>query len=250
MFIAMLALMLPLIVSVVACGSSGPPAIGDVVVAKRLDADKKPVESTSTYQPEDTIYISVQVNDLVIGSSVEVQYKLNGEVYEKSILTADEAGSGYYGFSLSPSSLGHSSGTYNAEIYLDGVLAKTVTFTVEGGQAGIIDIILSNGLDANDDPIAPTTTFNLLDTIYVTVSVNNVRAGAELKFVVEFAGSDAYQASTSESSMIIQQAGAGQYTNFFSPPTDGSGFATGNYTVLVYLDGVPFGNPIPFTVTD
>ena len=153
LLIAVLALALPFILSL-ACGSSGPPAIGEVVMAKSLDANSKPVDVTSTYQPEDTFYVSVQVTDLVVGSIVKVQYKLNGDSYEEQIQTANEAGSGTYNFSLVPTDSGHVPGSYTADVYLDGVLAKTVAFTVEGdAQAQIIDVVLSTSLDANNKPV-------------------------------------------------------------------------------------------------
>jgi len=249
MLIAVLVLVFPFIVSIIACGSSGPPAIGDVVVARSVDADSKPVDTTSTFGPSEKIYISVQVKDLVVGSVVQIQYKLNGVLVEKSDITADQAGSGYYGFSLTPSDLGHASGTYNAEVYLDGMLAKTVTYSVEGGKAGIIDVVLSSGLDANNSPLLDkVTSYGVNDTFYFTVQVNNVAASSELKFVIEYAGNDTYKANSFEDTMIIKEAGPGQYTYSLDPPTDGSGHATGNYTIQVYLDGEPFGSPIPFSV--
>jgi len=86
--VAVLVLAFPFLLSL-ACGSSGPPAIGEVVTAKSLDENSKPVDVTSTYLPEETFNLSVQVTDLLVGSTVKVQYKLDGDIYEESSLTAD-----------------------------------------------------------------------------------------------------------------------------------------------------------------
>lgn len=110
--------------------ASGPPSLGDVVVTKGLEADNKPTETTSTFSPKDIVYVSVRVNNLVVGSKVKVIYTLNGQSNE-TVSTADKPGSGYYGFSLSPAADGHPTGDYTADVYLDDVLITTVTFTVQ-----------------------------------------------------------------------------------------------------------------------
>ncbi len=240
LLIAVFALALPFLLSL-ACGSPSLPEIGAVVTAKSLDADYKPVDSTTTYQAEDTFYVSVEVKNLVVGSVVEVQYKTDGELYESSTLTADKAGSGYYGFSLKPGEFGHQPGTYTAEVYLDGTLAKTVTFTVEGGQAGIVDVVICKSLDADYKPVDPTTTFGPMDVISTSVAVSNVKAGSEIKVVYTFNGEAMENATT------INNSGSGYY-GFTLSPSD-TGHPAGEYTVEVYLDGEMFGSPLTFTVT-
>lgn len=242
MLIAAFALVLPLLLSL-ACGSSGPPSIGEVVTAKSLAENFEPVDATSSYQPEDTIYLSVQVADLVVGSTVEVQYKLNGEAYEDTTLTADEAGSGYYGFSLQPNEFGHTPGNYTAEVYLDTVLAKTVSFTVEGEtQAMIADVVIAEGLESDGQPVNPATTFKPADVVSISVEVLNVQAGSEIKIVYTFEG------QTQEQSTTASQTGSGYYGFTFSPGD--SGHAIGEYQVEVFLDGEPYGQTLSFTITE
>jgi hypothetical protein len=242
LFKAMFALALPFILSL-ACGSSGPPSIGDVVTATSLDADYKPVGPTTSYQPTDTIYVSVGVNDLVVGSTVEIQYKLDGKVYEQSSLTSDQEGSGYYGFSLQPpTEFGFTPGTYNAEVYLDTVLAKTITFTVEGeATPAIVDVVLTKGLDADNKPLEPTTTFGAFDVIGLSVKVSNLRAGAEIKVIYTYS-----DGQTMENSSISNDAGSGYFAFTLSPGADGH--PVGDYTLDVYLDGEPYSESLTFTV--
>jgi len=249
LLIAVLALALPFILSL-ACGSSGPPAIGDVVMAKGLDANSEPVDVTSTYQPGDTFYVSVKVTDLVVGSTVKVIYKLDNEIYHESTpLTADTAGSGAYNFQLEPSASGHMPGSYTAEVYLDNVLAKTVSFTVEGdAQAQIDNVSLATSVDENKQSINPTTTFSPTDAIHVSVHYKYVKSGAEIKVVLNFAGSDTFKATTDESTSKVDATGSGTIDFSWSPPSDG--WATGDYTVEVFLDGTSSGDPISFTVAN
>jgi hypothetical protein len=116
------------------CGPSGPPSIGEVVTAKGLDANYKPIGPTTTYQPSDEFQLSVEVKNLAVGSVVTVKYVVDGKPYDESTLKADQRGSGYYGFGLKSGVTGHQPGNYKAEVYLNGVLAKTTEFSVE--QAG------------------------------------------------------------------------------------------------------------------
>jgi hypothetical protein len=243
LFPALLALILPFLLSI-ACGSSGPPSIGDVVTAKSLDDSYKPVDATTTYQPQDTFFVSVHVQDLVEGSVVKVQYKLEGEVYEESTLTADKAGSGYYGFSLKPPELGHASGVYDLEVYLDDVLAKTVTFTVAGDATpSLSDAVLSKGLDDKNHPVDPTTTFNKTDVIYLSVVGNNLTAGMEIKVVYTYIDGQA-----TENTTTITNPGTSYYPFSLSPSV--GGHPAGDYTVDIYLNGKPSGQTLTFTVTE
>jgi hypothetical protein len=242
LLIGILALALPFILSVV-CESSGPPAIGEVVTAKSLDENYKPVDVTSSYQSEDTFYHSVQVKNLTAGSTVKIKYKLDGESYKESTVTAEEGGSGYYGFILESDS-GYVPGNYTVEVYLDNVLAKTISFTVEGnGQAEILDVVLAEDLDAEFKPVNPTTTYKTTDTITISVQIKNVKTGLEIKLIYTFG-------DQTEEQMITTTAIAreGNFGFELNPPA--SGYPVGEFTVEAFLDGVSAGDPVSFTITE
>ena len=207
----------------------GPPSIGDVVTAKSLDADYKPVDPTTTYGSDDTFYVSVQVNDLVVGTVVEVKYKFGDEVYKKSSLTADEEGSGYYGFQLSTEG-GHTPGDYTAEVYLDGKLVKTVAFKVKAsGPPSIGEVVAAKSLDADYKPVDPTSTYSPEDVFYISVQVKNLVVGSVVDVKYKFEGED-----YSDTSLTADKFGSGYY-GFKLTAADGH--AIGNYTAEVYLDG-------------
>ncbi len=206
----------------------GPPAIGEVVMAKNLDSDYKPVDPTTVYGSDDTLYVSVEVNDLIIGSVVDVKYKFGSELYKDSTLTADEEGSGYYGFKLSTEG-GHTPGDYTAEVYLDGKLIKTVEFKVEAsGPPSIGEVVAAKGLDADYKPVDPTSTFSPNDVFYISIRVKNLVVGSVVTVKYKLEGED-----YSDTTLAADKFGSGYYG--FKLSADG-GHATGNYTAEVYLD--------------
>ncbi|MBN2116465.1 MAG: hypothetical protein JW730_07840 [Anaerolineales bacterium] len=242
LFIAMAAF--ALFLAALACAGGGPPAITDVVTAKSLDESYRPVDPTSSYQPEDVISVSVHVENLVVGSTVKVQYKLNGELYEEFSLAADEAGSGYYGFTLAPNEYGHVPGSYTVDVYLDGTLVKTVAFTIEGDtKAEILGIVLAKGLAEDSAPIDPTNTFLPSEVVHVSVEIRNMVAGSEIQLVYTYEdGQSVEQTST------IDVTGSGYLGFTFAPSADGH--PSGEYTLEVSLDGEPYPKPVTFTVTE
>jgi hypothetical protein len=136
--------------------NAGPPAIGEVVVAKSLAADYTPVDPTSTYTTDDTVInISVEVQNVVVGNTIVVKYKLDGEDYETLNFTANKDGSGYYGFTLT-ADVGLQAGDYTADVYLNDQLAKTVTFkVVSSGPPSIGSVVATRSVDENFKALTP-----------------------------------------------------------------------------------------------
>ena len=233
-----------LLLATLACGSSGPPAILDAVAARSLDEHSKPVDVTSHYKPEDTIHISVQVKDLVAGSMVEVEYKQNGNLYSEQTMTAERAGSGYYGFQLKPNEYGHMPGYYTADVFLDGALKTSVIFMVDGEEkAEIINVVLARDLAGDSSPIDPTTTFRITEVVSTSVEVKNIKAGSKITIVYMYEDGQKV-----EQSLTNETPGSG-YVGFKLAPSD-TGHPSGKYTVNVFVDGEPYsGNPVSFTIT-
>lgn len=220
-----------LVLASLACSLGGPPAIGDVVPAKSLDSDYKPVDPVSTYGSDDTIYISVEVQNLKIGSVVNVKYMFGKTLYEETSLTADQEGSGYYGFKLT-SAGGHAPGKYTAEVYLDDKLAKTVDFEVEAsGAPAIGEVVPAKSLDSDYKPIDPTTVFAPSDIFYISVEVQNLVEGSVVSVKYKHEGSEY---SDSDTTITADQFGSGYYGFQLTPSGE---HPTGSYTAEVSLDG-------------
>lgn len=234
---------LALILLSLACATSTPPAIGEVVVAKSLAADYKPIDPTSVYTSDNTVInISVEVQNVVVGSVVTVKYKLNGEDYEMLTTTADKDGSGYYGFSLTIES-GILPGDYVADVYLDNQLAKTVTFRAEpSGPPSIGSVVATRSVDENFKATDPTSTFSPNDTFHLSVQVKNLLVGSNITVKYYIDGVHAEEADTT---LIADKAGSGYYDFSLTPPAEG--FPVSNYTAEVYLDDT-LSNTIEFLV--
>ena len=218
-----------LVLASLACDlSAGPPAIGEVVTAKNLDADYKPIDPTSSYTSDDTFYVSVEVKNLVVGSVVDIKYMLDGKLYKDSTITADQKGSGYYGFQLSAGG-GHTPGTYTAEVYLDGKLAKSVNFDVAAsGPPSIGEVVMAKDLDEDKKPVDPTSTYSPTDVFYTSIEVKNLTVGSVVSIKYKFEGED-----YSDNKLTADQFGSGYY-GFKLSAADAH--PAGNYSAEIYLD--------------
>jgi hypothetical protein len=112
----------------------GEPSVETAVMARSLDADYEPVETTDVFDPTDTFYCSVKVTDLEEGSEVTARWFFGSEFLGEYTYTAEASGSGYIGFNLSPAAT-WLAGNYRVEIYLGGDLAQVAAFSVVGAEA-------------------------------------------------------------------------------------------------------------------
>jgi hypothetical protein len=212
------------------CGPSGPPSIGEVVSAKSLDASYKPVNPTTTYKPSDEFQLSVEVKDLVVGSTVTVKYSVDGQPYDESTLTADKAGSGFYGFSLKGSITGHQPGKYKAEVYLNSVPAKTVEFTVEqAGPPALTKVVFAKAIERDNRPTNLTSTYTPKEKFFVCALGENMVVGSKVEIKI------IYQDQNISDSFDVTTAGTQYFTLSVDPSADGH--PTGDYKVEVSLDG-------------
>ncbi|MCD6554316.1 MAG: hypothetical protein DRI52_01930 [Chloroflexi bacterium] len=118
-------------VSLACCNlTKGEPTIESAVTCKDITDDYKPVNETSTYAPEDTFYCSVKASNLKQGQTMTWKWYYGDEFLYEQPLTLDKSGSGYVAAYLS-SDQPWPQGDYKVEIFLDDVLAQTVTFSVQ-----------------------------------------------------------------------------------------------------------------------
>jgi hypothetical protein len=114
-------------------GISGPVEVEDVIVCKNVDSSYKPVEPTDTF-PSGTkvMYISVKIKNMTTKDKLTVKwnYLESGEEINTTDFTTDKPGSGYVSFNLTTDQ-SFPSGRYNAVVYLNNKLVKTVEFSVE-----------------------------------------------------------------------------------------------------------------------
>jgi len=108
----------------------GEPSVDEVVMARSLDDDQKPVDPTSVFGLEDVFNASAKVSNLEEGSKVTGKWFFGDQFIDEASVDITEDGfTGYVGFNLTPSAP-WPPGDYRLEVYLDDELAKTVTFQV------------------------------------------------------------------------------------------------------------------------
>lgn len=238
-FLPVVLSLIALLFAQLACALGGPPAIGEVVSAKSLDASYKPVNPTDTYGTAETFQISVEVQNIVVGNKLDVKYSVDGTEYYTSTLTADEDGTGYYGFSLEPSSMGHTPGTYTVEVYLDSELAKTITFKVEAdGPPTIDEVFTAKTVNADNQPEDRTATFEATDVIVVSAHGKNMMPGDKVELKIT------YGDQTIGDEFVVEQFGNQYFTLTYDP---GAGHPSGDYTLEAFLNGESAGKAT-FTV--
>lgn len=209
----------------------GPPAIGEVVTAKSLDSDYNPVGPTTAYTSDDTFSVSVEVKNLKKGSVVTVKYLQDGKAYEETSITADDDGSGHYGYTLTPGG-GHTPGKYSAEVYLDDKLEKTVEFTVKAsGPPSIGEAVTAKNLDEDYKPVDPTTVYDPTDVFYLSIQVKNLVAGSVVSVKYKLDGTEY---SDSDTTLTADKFGSGYYGFKL---TAASEHPAGKYTAEISLDG-------------
>lgn len=117
--------------AILACNlAGGEPTIESAVTSKGVTDDYKPVNETSVYVPGDTFHCAVKVSNLKQGQIVTWKWYYDNELLYEQPLTLDKSGSGYVAAYLTNDQL-WPTGNYKVEVFLDGVLSKTVSFSVQ-----------------------------------------------------------------------------------------------------------------------
>jgi len=178
------AVSLPFTVSATATGPGGG-SISQATMALGVDAQSKPVNPTTTFAantPE--IYCSVLVSNAPAGTELLSEwYYVSGEwqgVTNRLVGTVPfvTQGTMYVSLSLTIPAEGWPGGQYQVKLYLNGALQEAVPFTVESAPIGAVMAI---SVDANNNPINPTSTFPVgVEKVYTVIYVNDVPAGAKL----------------------------------------------------------------------
>lgn len=108
--------------------------LGRVVTAAGVDRDGCPSNTTSTFSPDDVVYVVAEDSDVAAGTEVFVRWYLDNQVYEESdAITADQDyENACIAFNLEPdASNALRSGDYEAEFIINGNAADAVSFEVQ-----------------------------------------------------------------------------------------------------------------------
>ncbi len=111
------------------------PRLEQVMTASAIDeATFMPLNRATTFNPDDTVYITYRVIAAEVGDTVHIQYDINGIAQPEDpddTVTFETEGPLHGHFALQGDQLPLSEGTYRAELFYNDTLAEVVTFTVE-----------------------------------------------------------------------------------------------------------------------
>lgn len=129
-----LLVLLALVASTLACGSSAPAGVSNVV----LSTDKEGANKTTTFAPTDTIYLSADFNQVDKGASFDIKwYALNvsGQDPATPFLTSNYVYDGSAANKLyantNSTSGGFPAGQYKVEIDLNGTKVAEEQFDIK-----------------------------------------------------------------------------------------------------------------------
>jgi hypothetical protein len=119
----------------VAAAPAPPPMamVTTIETGKHIDANKRIVDTASTFAPRDTLYVSVVTNNATTGTMLKTVVTFQtGQVVDSSsqaVAPTTAGGSSVTEFHLVKSG-GWPTGDYTVEVWLDGQSAGTRTLTV------------------------------------------------------------------------------------------------------------------------
>ncbi len=120
------------VLGVVLALRSRPPRVTSVTLATALDDAYRPVDTTTVYAPEDTFFVSVQLQGFRQGMNLKARWRYDGGVIKETPLETDTSGDGYAGFVLRNDAPPWPDGPYSVEILYDGQVVGSAAFRVEG----------------------------------------------------------------------------------------------------------------------
>jgi len=131
--IAILLALLVLIASTLACGSSAPTGVSN----PSLSTDKAGTNTTTTFAPTDTVYLSFDINQVDKGTSFDIKwYALNvsGQDPNTPFFTSnviyDGSGANKV-YANTNSTAGFPVGQYKVEIYMNGTKTAEEQFNIQ-----------------------------------------------------------------------------------------------------------------------
>lgn len=212
------------------------PGVTDVVLAKKLDAGQRPIETTESFGPTDVFYCSVLVANALVGTEVSAKWYHVDQMIDEASVTMGRAGNGYVGFNLT-STTGDwpADDGYRVEIYLDAELVKTLNFAVVGGGEAVMSRIksatMTREVDENFKPTAPTLLFGTTDTVHCSV-LADLALGANVT-------AEWYQNGALYEDQVVTYTAKSNYqdvyVHFYLEPKEP--FPAGPYSVRILLDG-------------
>lgn len=164
--------------------SAPNPRVTALTLARGLDRNQRPQDETVEFTPEETLYASVTVADLLKGQKVTAKWFKGSEELESTDLTLDD---GLFifeqvlGFTLKPTGA-FEPGDYRLDVLIDNKLSRSQRFSVSEPQAVFVSSQMSSGVNSADgSPIDETTVFAPDQIVFYVAQFNPFPQGTTLE---------------------------------------------------------------------
>jgi hypothetical protein len=106
------------------------PEVLSITTATALDDNYEAVEAATTYTPDDTFFVSVEVIDFPQDAELTARWRYEGDVIRETVFESEVPGSGFIGFVLD-SSEPWPVARYSVEIVYEGKVLDSTQFWVQ-----------------------------------------------------------------------------------------------------------------------
>ncbi len=227
----------------------GGGSISEVTMALGVDASYRPVDPTTTFRsntPE--LFCSINVSGVPVGAEVQSEwYYVSGDwqgvtnrlIGSVPIVTQ---GTQYVSLSLLAPEGGWPGGQYQVKLYVNGALQEAVPFSVESAP---ISAVTAMSIDANNNPINPTSTFPVgVEKVYCVIYVHNAPAGTKLLVEWYDIGQTVHRFINKNAEMTVQTSDKPTWASLGGGT---GGWKAGSYAVVLSINGER-ALIVPFTV--
>ncbi len=108
-----------------------PPEVLSITLTRALDNAYRPIAPTTTFGPQETFFVSVELRGYRPGSDLTARWRYDGQVIVDTELVAEGIGDGYAGFVLHNDNPPWPAGRYTVEILYEGEVLASAEFGVE-----------------------------------------------------------------------------------------------------------------------
>lgn len=108
-----------------------PPTVLSVMPATAFDDAFRPIEVVDAYGPEDTFFISVELEGYDSSMELIARWLYEGQLITETTLATADSGVGYAGFVLRTEYPPWPAGRYTVEIVYEGEVLGSAAFRVE-----------------------------------------------------------------------------------------------------------------------
>ena len=221
--------------------------LGQMYAALNVDANGCPLDTSSQFYSDETIYIGVDESQIPQGTSMFVRLLHEGQPVEDAPeIQADRNMRSCVWFEFQPDTArGFDPGSYEGELYVNRQLVDSIRFEVSdsaSGSSGAIPgssgnnvqlgtLYTSTAVDSNGCPVDDTYEFYRDESVYVSTTESYIPAGTEIFARLIHEGQPVEDTSPIYADQDMQTC------VWFVFEGDQGGLQPGDYNAEIYVNG-------------